>query len=184
MRKIKKMFRFLRKKLHKMRKPCYNAGIKNGSEHMNVFSVADWFLQKESMNQKKLQKLCYYAQAWNLVFNGKPMFDGDFEAWVHGPVNHSLWNRLNSYGYLDIEQDKFSKERVIFGNEVLSVLNDVWATYGKYSGYQLELLTHQEKPWIEARSGIPETQPSKNIISKKTMREYYTSLISKEGISE
>lgn len=151
---------------------------------MKVFAVADWFLQRETMDQKKLQKLCYYAQSWSLVFTGKPMFEGDFQAWVHGPVNASLWNRLNDYGYLNIEQSKFSKDRAQFDDETLSVLNDVWATYGKYSGYQLELLTHQEKPWIEAREGLLPTQPSQNVIKQKTMREYYSSLISKEGIGE
>lgn len=29
-----------------------------------VFDVAEWFLSKESMTNKKLQKLCCYAQAW------------------------------------------------------------------------------------------------------------------------
>lgn len=180
---MKKILRFFQKKLHKNDNMRYNV-LEERSEHMNIFAIADWFLQKESMNQKKLQKLCYYAQSWNLVFNGTVMFDGDFQAWVHGPVNVSLWNRLSSYGYLDIEKEKFSKERINFTNEVLSVLNDVWTTYGKYSGYQLELLTHRERPWIEARRGLTETQPSQKVISCKVMREYYTSLISKEGISE
>lgn len=181
---MKKLLRFLKKTLHKCSDMRYNVLMKEGSEHMNVFAVADWFLQKESMNQKKLQKLCYYAQSWNLVFNETVMFDGEFQAWVHGPVNVSLWNRLSAYGYMDIEKDKFAKERVNFSNEVLSVLNDVWATYGKFSGYQLELLTHKEKPWIEARKGLTETQPSQNIISRIDMREFYSSLISKEGIGE
>ena len=30
----------------------------------SVFEIANWFLLKESMSHKKLQKLCYYAQAW------------------------------------------------------------------------------------------------------------------------
>ena len=151
---------------------------------MTVFAVADWFLQKQSMNHKKLQKLCYYAQSWNLVFNGTAMFDGDFQAWVHGPVHMSLWHRLSSYGYLDIESDKFARDRVSLSEEISSVLNDVWATYGKYSGYQLELLTHNERPWLAAREGLSSTQPSNNIIDRRIMREYYASLISKQGIGE
>ena len=167
--KIQKNRVNFKKILPKSKKISYNMFEKERCEHMNVFAVADWFLQKESMNQKKLQKLCYYAQSWNLVFNGTTMFDGDFQAWVHGPVNLSLWNKLSVYGYLDIEKDKFSKERQTFSDEVLSVLNDVWETYGKFSGYQLELLTHREKPWIEAREGLSETQPSNNIINRKTI---------------
>lgn len=29
----------------------------------SIFDVANWFLSKGDMTQKKLQKLCYYAQA-------------------------------------------------------------------------------------------------------------------------
>ena len=32
-----------------------------------IFDVADWFLSKEAMTPKKLQKLCYYYKAWGLA---------------------------------------------------------------------------------------------------------------------
>ena len=38
---------------------------------MGVFSVANWFLYKDSMTLLKLQILCYYAYAWSLVFLNK-----------------------------------------------------------------------------------------------------------------
>ena len=31
---------------------------------MKVKDVAEFFLTKQSMTNKKIQKLCYYAQAW------------------------------------------------------------------------------------------------------------------------
>ena len=38
-----------------------------------VMDVANWFLSQSSMTHKKLQKLCYYAQAWHCALhNGKP----------------------------------------------------------------------------------------------------------------
>lgn len=33
----------------------------------DLCEVAEWFLRKEPMTHKKLQKLCYYAQAWSCV---------------------------------------------------------------------------------------------------------------------
>ena len=33
----------------------------------SVFDIADWFLKKGNMTQKKLQKMCYYAQAWTSI---------------------------------------------------------------------------------------------------------------------
>ena len=34
----------------------------------------------------KLQKLCYYAQAWSIAWTEKPLFAEEFEAWRNGPV--------------------------------------------------------------------------------------------------
>ena len=59
---------------------------------VNVIDVAHWFLSKESMTHKKLQKLCYYAQAWHCTLrNGEPLFMNPIEAWIHGPVIRSLY---------------------------------------------------------------------------------------------
>ena len=43
-----------------------------------------------SLINLKLQKLLYYVQAWSYGINKKPMFDGEFEAWIHGPVNREI----------------------------------------------------------------------------------------------
>jgi uncharacterized phage-associated protein len=55
-----------------------------------IQQIAQWFLCKESMTHKKLQKLCYYAQAWNLALHNSELFEDRFEAWVHGPVSPVL----------------------------------------------------------------------------------------------
>ena len=152
--------------------------VKGGSVMYSVFDVANWFLQKEEMTNKKLQKLCYYAQAWSYAFNNKKMFDGDFEAWVHGPVNRSLWNALRNYGYDKVESNHFSKSaHNIEDDSILELLEDVWATYGEFSGGQLEALTHREKPWCKARIGLDEYEPSQTLIAPDDMRSYYRSLL-------
>ena len=59
----------------------------------NVFTVAKYILQqKGAMSSMKLQKLCYYAQAWSLVWDDAPLFDEDFQAWRNGPVCYELYN--------------------------------------------------------------------------------------------
>ncbi|MFP5528706.1 Panacea domain-containing protein, partial [Peptococcus simiae] len=53
----------------------------------SVIDVANWFLSKDSMTHKKIQKLCYYAQAWYCaLYDGTPLFKEEIQAWVHGPV--------------------------------------------------------------------------------------------------
>lgn len=60
--------------------------------------VADYFiwLANDSgsfISNLKLQKLVYYAQAWYLAIYGQSLFDEDFEAWVHGPIIPSLYQK-------------------------------------------------------------------------------------------
>jgi hypothetical protein len=34
------------------------------------------------------------VQAWHLAFYQKPLFDGKFQAWIHGPVNREIYDRF------------------------------------------------------------------------------------------
>lgn len=58
----------------------------------DVFDVAAYILNKQGrMTTMKLQKLCYYAQAWHLVWAEKPLFDEPIQAWANGPVCPELY---------------------------------------------------------------------------------------------
>ena len=65
----------------------------------SIFDIANWFLNKNNMTQKKLQKLCYYAQAWYYALKDKRLMRSDFQAWVHGPVSPALYERFRDFGY-------------------------------------------------------------------------------------
>lgn len=176
--------------------PCY---YKHEEKDMNVIfrednkmegtykivDIANWFLHKGNgnMEQKKLQKLCYYAQAWGLVFTGDKICDCNFEAWVHGPVNRELWYDLKSYGYANIEKSHFDPVAKPIANPVTkAILEDVWATYGSFTGFQLEMLTHSEEPWIKARGNTPKDAPSSVHISNKTMKDFYASKLPEDNV--
>lgn len=152
----------------------------------NIFDVARWFLDKEPMTHKKLQKLCYYAQAWSyLLLPGGKLKEEPFEAWVHGPVNRELWDCCKNYGYAEIAADNLPEgAQPITDAAVISFLEDVYATYGRFSGYQLENLTHREEPWQKARRGYDEFEPSREQIKPADMCAYYGSLISQQGVGE
>lgn len=52
-----------------------------------IFDAAKFILEQlGQMSTMKLQKLCYYAQAWSLVWDDAPLFEEDFQAWANGPV--------------------------------------------------------------------------------------------------
>lgn len=140
----------------------------------SVFTIANWFLRKEQMTHKKLQKLCYYAQAWCYAIKGYRLEDTDYQAWVHGPVSPALYERFKNFGYDTI---------CIRGHEDLNIdaedvelLEDVWETYGRLTGNALEALSHRELPWIEARKGYSETERCTVVIDPNNMKNYYKSI--------
>lgn len=55
----------------------------------------------------------------------------------------------------------------------IEILNEVLETFSSWKDSELETATHREKPWLEARAGIPASQRHDGIISKITMRDYY-----------
>lgn len=142
-----------------------------------VISVANYFLKKyreekeKGIDAKKLQKLLYYAQAWNLVLNNKELFKDDFEAWVHGPAIYKVWDKFKTE---DLEELAFKiEDNFKFLPEEIKVLDTIWNVYGKFDGSYLETLTHEESPWLDARRGLKDADPSHSIISKEDMKSYY-----------
>lgn len=146
---------------------------------VNVNSVADFFiLQAECdagdvMTHLKLQKLLYYAQAWYLAMFKRPLFKDSFEAWAHGPVCLSVWNRFKGKGAAPITPEDVSTAPR-FDVETNSFLCEIWRVYGQFTAKRLEELTHNETPWIEARGGVPEYGSSDKLISHNSMRDYYS----------
>lgn len=150
------------------------------NNRVDILDIASWFLSKESMSQKKLQKLCYYAEAWSQALRNKSIAqNSDFEAWVHGPVNLELRRKYKMFGWEDIPQGDANSELLEAEDGLIGLLESVWATYGDQDGDSLEILTHQEQPWIEARGATPEFLPSNKKISKETMRSFYRSIYKK-----
>lgn len=150
----------------------------------SIFDIANWFLHKVTCDQKKLQKLCYYAQAWHLAMYGSELCTASFEAWVHGPVNRMLWDYTKKYGFEDIPADYFQKSAKEIDDGTDQFLNRVLVTYGGFSGFDLECLSHTEDPWINARTGCSEMERCTRDITNKDMMNYYRSLISGDGIGE
>ncbi|MBO6178491.1 MAG: DUF4065 domain-containing protein [Selenomonadaceae bacterium] len=134
-------------------------------------NIAKWFLAQEPMTHKKLQKLCYYAQAWHCALYGKPLFEDEIQAWVHGPVVVSLYPLYAGYGWETIPQGKPIKS--IKGKKALKILDAVYETYKMLSGDQLERLTHSEEPWKKARGNSKPWENCNTVISLESMKRYY-----------
>ena len=141
--------------------------------------VADYFIalsngSGEAMTNLKLQKLVYYAQAWHLANEDTPLFNEDFQAWVHGPVIPDLYHEYKEFGASPIVKEiDIEGLKARLGDDVVSYLDEVAGVYMPYGGYHLEMMTHKEDPWIEARGGCQDDEICAEIISKEKMRTYY-----------
>ncbi len=144
----------------------------------NIYKVAKFFLHKDTMTHKKLQKLCYFAQAWYLANHGEPLVPNRFEAWVHGPVSPDLYARYRSWGWETLPQEVNEPE--FNDSRVSDFLKAVYSVYGGYDADELERITHREEPWKKARNGCPRSAYSRNPISLTDMRDYYGERIDKK----
>lgn len=141
----------------------------------NILDVSRWFLSKESMSPKKIQKLCYYFVAWGYaLMDGQIVEDDTFEAWVHGPVSKTLYNKYREYGWQDVPKEQYQDDK--FDEKSLDLLESVYLTYGDLSANELEALTHTESPWQIARQGLDPYDSCNVEINTNDMKNYYRSI--------
>lgn len=140
----------------------------------SVHDVAAYILKKRGpMSAMKLQKLVYYAQAWSLVWDDKPLFRAPIEAWANGPVVRALYEK---------HRGKFKVDRWPVGDPdklkpiERETIDAVLGYYGDKSSYWLSELTHREPPWRDMRRGLAPGERGTARISHAAMAEYYGAL--------
>lgn len=163
--------------MHLSNQSCRFKYMKN-----NVKEIAKYFIylsNKEArpVTNKKLQKLLYYAQAWYLVQKGEKLYEDDIEAWVHGPTIPHMYRQYKKYGYQPITGENIELDSIKITGDVRDFLDNIWKLYGNYDADYLELLTHQEDPWILAREGVSSGIASKRVIDTNLMKDFYSKLL-------
>ena len=149
------------------------------TKELSCYDVADYFLAFANeigavITNLKLQKLVYYSQAWHLANYKDPLFKEDFQAWVHGPVIPDLYQTFKEKGSMPIiKKLKIKKIENRFDKDSLSFIKEVLKVYMPFGAYQLEMMTHQESPWIKARKNLKSDEICQNTISKISMQKYY-----------
>ncbi len=157
-------------------------------------AVANYFLDLADRSGKRLdpmqiQKLVYFAHAWNLAVTGEPLIDDTVEAWRYGPVIPALYHEFKSFGMHPITR-KASNLKVVqrekweyvfdepkinesdTSSTTREVLDMVWNAYGNLTGIQLSNLTHEPgSPW---RLAWEQSQGKKSVdIPDHLIREYF-----------
>lgn len=140
-----------------------------GGVIINIFEVAKYFINTMPMTHKKLQKMCYYAYVWYYVLNNKHLFDNNFEAWEHGPVDPCLYQEYKKYKYRTIDMNY----NLNINEEIELFLDMIIDKYGKLNAGDLEDLSHLELPWKIARGDKLSFESSNEPIDDRDIREFY-----------
>lgn len=143
----------------------------------NVFNAAKYILEQcGPLSTMKLQKLCYYSQAWSLVWDDDELFPEDFQAWANGPVCRELYDsHAGEYKISAMHIPSRKMDGELTENQK-DTINRVLDFYGSKDAQWLSTLTHMEAPWKDTREGYAPGARCDRVISKASMAEYYGSL--------
>ncbi|MGN0383662.1 MAG: Panacea domain-containing protein [Eubacterium sp.] len=154
------------------------------SEKM-LLTISYIFKKAEEVTPLALQKMLYFIQGIYMVLFGVELFDEECEAWAHGPVFKDVYEVFKSFKYNPIDDTRFSMFQNRF-NELSDnekkVIDLVVESFGMYSGKTLELITHGETPWMDARINCLPGEPSNEIISKESIKKYFLEVAQKYQI--
>ncbi|MCL1922730.1 MAG: DUF4065 domain-containing protein [Propionibacteriaceae bacterium] len=116
------------------------------------------------LGEVQAQKLVYYAQGWNLAWDGGPLFDEAIEAWEMGPVIRSLRGGMDS--------PEQPSEELGLSDQQQENIRAVVDFYGALTGVELKELTHTETPW--AQTYAEKEEKGTSVIPTDLMREEYS----------
>lgn len=128
--------------------------------------------EAEPITQLRLHKLLYYVQGWSLALRGHPLFDGDFQAWAHGPVLRDLYPTFADYGANPISSEDWGAPESLEQDEA-EFVESVWEAYKGYSPAALRRMTHSEPPWQKAHAGYGPADRCEEVITIDSMREHF-----------
>lgn len=148
----------------------------------SIETVADHILKKvgHPVEAMKIQKLCFYTQAWFLASRGEPFFHHDFEAWRYGPVSPSLYKyhcgRIEFPDGVLAESGKvqeLTEDDAQFIQKTLKV-------YSRYTGLQLADMCMSQPPWMETCAAYKNCRQTNKLIPVEAIIRYYGSFMERK----
>ncbi|MCM1039009.1 MAG: DUF4065 domain-containing protein [Roseburia sp.] len=151
-----------------------------------VYKVVNWFLGQSTdenpVTHLALQKLLYFSQCWNKIWNHAWLFDDDCEAWVHGAVYRNVYNNFKKFKYKPLPKVKRNEEFTEAETTVLQFVKEYY--FDIYTAKSLEMICHLEEPYQSAREGYEKDASCGEVINKNVIEAYYTRIAEKYDISK
>lgn len=171
----------------KLTATAYKKAMAAADSIEGLFSVSDKMLRViayvfeklEEVTPLMMQKLLYFIQGIYSALYGKPIFEEDCRAWVHGPVYPEVYELFRDFKYNPIDDARFALfegTTEALTAEEKNVIDLVVNTFGMYGGKVLERITHNEAPWKEARKGYADSIPSSELLPKERIMKYYEAI--------
>jgi uncharacterized phage-associated protein len=94
--------------------------------------ISGWFVNHSDreagdvVTHLKVQKLCYYADAWFLANFDRPLMAEASEAWAHGPVSPMVWKKYRGSGWDSLGPEK----DIVVPNAIVPFLTAIYEEYG------------------------------------------------------
>lgn len=137
-------------------------------------NIADYIIyelnnQNIEITHLKLQKLMYFCQKYSLKMYDRALFDDDFEAWVHGPVLPKIYKLYAKFGWESIPSNSYT---IFLFHKDKEIINYILEQHKFKKGKELEILSHKDGAWLEARSSLSYFDKSNTIINKKSIKGF------------
>ena len=149
----------------------------NDLRDSKIAQIANYIVtQVGEVTPLALEKLLFFSNGVNYAMNGTQLIPEQCQAWAHGPVYPVMYNKYKRYGYKPIDDGICSRRGCMLSkltDKEIEAIDLVINTFGLYSPKILEKISHSQKPWKEKRVGIKEKEPGKEVISEKSVKEFY-----------
>jgi uncharacterized phage-associated protein len=161
--------------------------VNNTIQKIDSTILVNYILEKiGKMSHLKLQKLLYFIEGYHLAYFKKSLIDDDFEAWVHGPVSRSVYNKLTCQSVHHSDISYTCHENETLPSQILSetlttgqleLIDEVLELYSNESGLALESITRKQAPWINARKNHHVADKCDEKITREDMLNYFKDFI-------
>ena len=137
-----------------------------------IIDLGKYIIKKGIRSPLKFQKLLFfirYEEKKNNVNSGYFEENGNFEAWVYGPVNREtyeffklfFWGEDELEGNSNLEDDKFL--------EMENKFSDYFEKWNKLDAHSLVEKSHLNRAWIKAREGKEFEEPSTKTLDEESV---------------
>lgn len=149
----------------------------------------------DTVTNRKLQKLLYFINAWHLAYFDEPLIKEEPEAWPFGPVFTSSHNEYKQFEFNNIsisdlykdyddDPEKFIQsliKKTKLEPIQVELIRAVLLKYGSFVALDLELISNNDPPWLNARKGLKEFENRSIPITHESVLETYKQLLPKNN---